>query len=177
MNNRNDEGITRMMRNTCLGLLATIAAACGATADKTPPSPTAERIGTYDGRAVAIAYANSDLFRQWLDGVRKEHDAAAAAGDTKRAAEFEAKAVTQQERFHGQAFGGDDIDDILERVAAQLPAIRAQAGVARLEAINQPRPADAATVDVTDAIVALFHPDDRAKGWIADIRGKPFPKR
>ncbi len=178
MSHRIHEVLTRATHVAWLTLLTTVVAACGATADKnpTPPSAPGERIGTYDGRAVVIAYANSELFRQWLDEVRKRHDEAAASGDKQRADELQAQAIAQQDRFHAQAFDGDDIGDVLDKVANELPVIRQAAGVVRLEPVNRERPADALTVDVTDQLVALFHPDDRAKGWIADIRSKPFPK-
>ena len=177
----NEQAFTRIARPTgrvLQSLMIVLVAACGAAPDASdaPTDAPGQRIGTYDGRAVVIAYANSDLFEQWIGEITRQHDAAKAAGDEARAAEFEAQAVAQQERFHGQAFDGDSIDDVLEQVAADIPAICRQAGVIRLEAVNVERPAGVATLDVTDQLVELFHPDAKARGWIADIRSKPFPK-
>ena len=156
----------------------TLFGACSSTGkgDDASQLPSAERIGVYDGRAVAIAYAGSDRFDQWIKALRAEHDAAKERGDTKRADELEAKAVAQQERFHGQAFRGEKVDDVLATVADLLPPILAEAGVTRIERINEERASEVPTVDVTDRLVALFDPGEKQRKWIAEIRTKPFPR-
>lgn len=157
----------------CVALLGACGAAPSRSGTEGDVAP-AERIGVYDGRAVAIAYANSAQFAAWIAALRQKHDEAKARGDAAAAAEFEAQAVTQQERLHGQAFGGDPVDDVLEQVQEQLPALCAKAKVSRLVALTGPHQEGDGSVDVTDALVELFHPDERARGWIADIRSKPL---
>jgi hypothetical protein len=150
--------------------------ACGTAVEASKSEPDGAIVGTYDGRAVVIAYAGSDSFRELMAALRSEHEDALARGDQEQADALEKKAIAQQERFHGQAFRGDDIDDILDRFADQVAAICKATGVTRIEKVNQDRPEAQQAVDVTDQIVQLFDPDERAKKWIADIRGQPFPK-
>lgn len=109
-------------------------------------------------------------------GTARDARGRAARRRDPRAAALEAQAVEQQERFHAQAFAGEDVDDILALVADSLPGICRQAGVARLEKVNRARPAGVATVDVTDRLVALFAPSERGLGWIADLKDRPLPR-
>ncbi|MCA8956545.1 MAG: hypothetical protein KDC87_10760 [Planctomycetes bacterium] len=155
-------------------LASILASGC---ANRPDPGATARRVGTYDGRAVAIAYAGSTQFGAWMKQQKARHDSAKQAGDTSTVREIEQAMQAQQERFHDQAFRGTEIDDILGKIGTSLQEIRKSAGVARLERINQPRAAGIDTVDVTDRLVALFAPDERARKWIRDIRAKPFPAR
>ena len=152
-------------------------AACSSAVPKAPePDSARERVGVYDGRAVAVAYANSDLFRSWLETLQQQHSEAEASGDQARATRLAAEAEAQQARFHGQAFQGDPIDDILARVQDRVAAIRHDAGVARLERVNGERSGDVSTVDVTDQLVALFALDARAREWIRQLRDQPLAK-
>ena len=146
----------------------------GGTATETVEA--AESIGTYDGRAVVIAYVNGPRFSTWMKELRTEHERAKEAGDTAKVAELEAKVQQRQDAFHRQAFEGDDVDDILELVRDELPQILAEAKVARLEKVNRDRPEGVVTVDVTDQLVALFDPNEKGRKWIADVRTKPFAK-
>ena len=121
-----------------------------------------------------IAYANSARFDAWMKAIRAEFEEAKAKGDVARAEAIEARVVAQQRRFHGQAFEGDDVDDVLEVVAGQLDAVCQAAGVDRLERVNLQRPPGVVTVDVTDRLIELFDPDEKGRRWAADVRGKPF---
>ncbi len=136
-----------------------------------------ERIGTYDGRAVAIAYANSERFADWMKEFRVKHTKAKAAGEDATVKAIETTMERQQETFHGQAFRGENIDDILARIPDHVRRIRSAADVVRLEQVNLRRPTTIETIDVTDQLVAVFEPDAKARGWIRDIRKKPLARR
>lgn len=169
--------MTRFRSHLAPSLFSLLAAlACAASACRAPDAPGDEAglVGTYDGRAVVIAYVNGPRFRSWMAELRQQHDAAEAAGDTNRTAELEQQAQQRQERLHVQAFEGGDIDDVLEVIAGELDAVRHQAGVSRLERVNRARDADVVTVDVTDLLVELFEPSEQGRKWIADMRERPF---
>ena len=111
---------------------AVMVALTGCTQQPAGVDPIAEtngRIGVYDSRAVAIAFAGSEAFEKWLTALRAEHDKAKAAGDDKRVAELAAKGKNRQALAHKQAFSTAPVDEILEHITDGLPAIKAKAGV------------------------------------------------
>ena len=127
----NHDTDSRSVRATGLPIAcAAIALLAACSSPETTPDTSGyapgERIGTYDGRAVVIAHANGPRFATWLRELREQHDAAAAAGERAKAEALEQKAVDQQERFHDQAFRGDDVDDVLALVRDRIPAICAE---------------------------------------------------
>jgi len=151
-------------------------AACGAPPLARSPAEPGERVGTYDGRAVAVAYANGPRFAAWMREVQAAHEAAEARGDQGEMRALEQRAAAQQQRFHEQAFEGADIGDILDLVEGELAAVRAAADVGRLEKVNLARVDGVVTVDVTDQLVDLFEPSAQGRKWIRDLRGLPFPR-
>lgn len=42
------------------------------------------RVGTYDSRSVAVAFAGSEAFNKWMGDLKSEKDKVKAAGDQKR---------------------------------------------------------------------------------------------
>lgn len=165
---------TKRIATLCLSIGVLTACANNPIIDDYEPDA---RIGTYDGRAVAIAYANSDRFDEWMKEFRARHARAKAAGDEDTMHALEAQIQEQQNTFHGQAFRGDSIDDILTLITGDTQRIAREVDATRLERINLRRPTRVATVDVTDRLVALFEPDERTTRWIHGIRDKPFPRR
>ena len=138
------------------------------------------RVGTFDSRAIVVAYAHSKLFDGYMRPLMEEHKKAKAAGDTKRAAELEAEGEAQQDLFHKQGFSTWPVNDMLEHVKDKLAAVAEQAGVDVIVSkwdITYQKPS-VEYVDVTDALVALFEPKDklakeRALKTIQDMRSKP----
>jgi hypothetical protein len=125
----------------------------------------------YDSRAVAIAYYRSETFLGRMRELQAERDRAAAAGDRALAADLESRGAALQERMHGQGFGTAPVDDLLALVAADLPAALAHAGVDT--AVSKwSAAAPAGAPDVTDALVALFHPDAATLDMTRRVRTK-----
>ena len=87
------------------------------------------KIGIYDSRAVAVAFAGSDAHKRSLAPLREEHKKALAAGDSKRVKELEAEGKARQKRAHQQAFSIAPVDDILEHIKDRLPDIKKKAGL------------------------------------------------
>ena len=99
----------RMVLVGCVTLLATLAAG-----PATPvPADDEVRVGTFDSRALAIAYANSALFRDSLVDITKEYEKAKARGNRKVVKRIEGEMQARQGRLHLQGFSTAPVDDIL----------------------------------------------------------------
>ncbi|TDJ71199.1 MAG: hypothetical protein E2O39_08740 [Planctomycetota bacterium] len=128
-------------------------------------------VGTFDSRAVLMAYVGSDAFKDSMEELYADLARAKAAGDEKRIAELEAFGPELQQRIHRQGFGTAPVDDIIARIADELPAIAAEAGV---EVIVSKwalayRGPTAQFVDVTDLLTAEFDPSAETLQGIREI--------
>lgn len=132
-----------------------------------PPTnpPRAVKVGVYDSRAVAVAFAHSAQNRAVLEDLMRRRDEAKKANATADVAALEARGAALQERLHRQGFSTASIADILKPIEAQLPAIAQAAGVDVLMSKWDVayRAADVTFVDVTPAMIAPFAPN-------ADVR-------
>jgi hypothetical protein len=90
------------------------------------------RVGIYDSRAVAVAFAGSAAFNRWLSNLKAEHEKAKASGDQKRVAELEAEGAARQRLLHMQGFSTAPVTNILDQIKDKLPAINEKAGVSML---------------------------------------------
>lgn len=133
------------------------------------------RIGVYDSRAVAVAWANSTEFQATVKTIETEHQKATAAKNEKRLKEIEAQMKSQQRRAHEQAFSTGSVASIMETVKNRLPEVAKQSGVQLIVSkweVNHQSP-EIEAVDVTDKIVALFHVTERGLKWSKEIQQKP----
>jgi len=124
-------------------------------------------VGTFDSRAVAVAYAQSDAFGDYLVAqqadVAQVLERAKTAGDKGLVAALEALGPAMQKRLHEQGFGTAPVDDIIARIEDRFPDIAKEAGVDVIvskSTLTYRSPA-AKFVDVTDLIAAEFDPDER----------------
>jgi hypothetical protein len=125
------------------------------------PAKPKLRVGTFDSRAIALAYFGKMVQDGWLEKLYARHAEAKEAGNKKLAAELEAKGQEQQKRLHGQVFGAAPVDDALERIEREIPKLAASAGVDVIVCIHDVvfRTPSAQFVDVTGPMVQLFEPD------------------
>lgn len=134
----------------------------------------AARIGVYDSRAVAVAYAAS-RFNPVREKM-KEMKAAKAIGNQPKIKELEEWGQAHQRQLHRQGFGRVPVDDLLAHVKDQLPAVAGRAGVVAIAMSCDWTGAEVETIDVTDALVALFEPSARTLSIVRDMKGKaPLP--
>ncbi|HPB32759.1 MAG TPA: hypothetical protein PLB62_15010 [Candidatus Sumerlaeota bacterium] len=132
------------------------------------------RVGTYDSRAVAVAFSGSEIFSKWLGELKVEQERAEAAGDKARVAEIRAKGATRQKLMHMQGFSTAPVDDILDRVREGVQSVREKAGVDVLvskwdkESLDRHR--DAEVIDVTMDLVDLFNPNERQRRSALEIQ-------
>jgi hypothetical protein len=137
------------------------------------------RVGTFDSRAVALAYYRSP---DGLDRMKPEWDQqlrdAEAAGDTARVEELKLFMPSFQHLLHQQVFSTGSICNVLREIEADLPGIAAEADVylivSRWE-LPYSAP-DVELIDVTPNLVALFELDEETAGFVAQIEDvEPMP--
>ncbi|MCH7472567.1 hypothetical protein IIA79_06410 [bacterium] len=130
------------------------------------------RVGTFDSRAVAMAYFGSEAFNRELNDLRAELEDAKAAGDEQRVKELEAEGPALQELMHKQGFGTWPVHDILDKIRDEIPEIAKQTGVevivSKWDIVYQGPGVE--FVDVTDLMVRLFDPNEETLDTITDIQ-------
>ena len=157
-----------------MNLTTSLAGLCGAillaTLSVAGPQATPKklRVGTYDSRAVAVAYAASSYnpVGEKMAEMRK----AKAANDTARIAELEAWGAKHQRQLHRQGFGHVPVDDLLAHVKAKRPDAAAKAGVDVIVFDCDYASAEVEVVDVTDALVALYDPSQKTLDTVAEMK-------
>jgi hypothetical protein len=129
------------------------------------------RVGTFDNRAVAVAYAHSDFMKQDQTAVMNRHAQARKAGDQKLLARIERGQERRQWLMHRQGFGVESVRDLLRHVEPGLARVAHDQGLSLIA--WEPMCIDfdqVQLVDVTDQIVELFEPDDPTRAMIARLR-------
>ena len=128
-------------------------------------------VGTFDSRAIAVAYVHSDGFKERLRALMADLERAKAAGDGELVAELEALGPAMQKRIHQQGFGTAPVDDIIARIEDELPRIAGEAGVDMIVSkwALAYRGPSAQSVDVTDRLAAEFDPDEATLKTIREI--------
>jgi hypothetical protein len=146
----------------------------GTMADEGTGKDRKLRIGIYDSRAIAIAFAASE-FNPVAEKMAA-HDKAKAAGDKEKVKELEAWGEKHQRQLHFQGFGRVPVDDLLKPVKDQVARIAADQHLAAVT-MGCDFTSDAVElVDITDDLVKLFKPTDRTLDHIRMIRKeKPIP--
>jgi hypothetical protein len=136
------------------------------------------RIGTFDSRLVALAYARSEHFQKKLQKLHDDIAKAKAAGDDALVKKLSATGPQLQHHIEQQSYSTWPIDEILEIIQGELPAIAKRARVdvivSKWALVHQP--ADASFVDVTAQMVAPFKPSEATKKILEDMAKKqPLP--
>jgi len=130
------------------------------------------RVGTFDSRAVAVAYFNSEMRRQHTRRMMDEYQKAKAANDQKKVKEFEAIRRANEQQIHRQGFSTASVANILAQIKDQLPGIAKEAGVdlivSKWEIAYQSDTAE--FVDLTGLLIKPFQPDKKVLGWITDLQ-------
>jgi hypothetical protein len=126
------------------------------------------RIGTYDNRAVAIAYAQSrfsPVAQRKLD-----FDKAKAAGDEAKMNELKAWGAEFQRQLHFQGFGRVPVDDLLQPVKEQLARLARDKQLAAVTMSCEFTSEQVEVVDITEDLVKLFDPPEKAWKNAREIR-------
>lgn len=127
-----------------------------------PPAPAKLRIGTYDNRAVAIAYHRSSAADETRKAMQAELEQAKKDGQQKRVEQLKRAFDRMQWTAHRQGFGTASVDEAMASVKDKLPDLATKAKVCAVVcnpdylAMNEVE-----RVDLTDQVVALFAPDEK----------------
>ncbi len=126
------------------------------------------RVGTYDSRAIAVAYAPSRF--NPVGEKMKEYEKAKQAGDGARVAELEAWGEKQQRRLHRQGFARVPVDDLLAPVKDRLAEVAQRRALDLVAWSCDYTGPGVEVVDVTDDLVALFEPSEKTRAIVAEVR-------
>lgn len=153
--------------------LAGLALAFDAPAEQPDKKNTATtmRVGTFDSRAVAIAYYRSEAFKKEMNALKKEYECAKTSGYQERVEELNKLGPAMQEDIRKQGFGTAPVDEILAKIEWELSGIAGYAGVDMILSkwdIAYQSPCLEFT-DVTDLIVKLFEPDEQTREILAAL--------
>jgi hypothetical protein len=166
-----------MVMMVCGAALAALAWLSPAPAVAAEKEAASFRVGTFDSRAVAIAYYRSGTHMEIIKNLKQEHAAAEAAGDEELAKELSTRGQDSQHLAHLQGFGSYPIDEILALIQEEIPGIAASAGVDVIVSkwdIVHALP-EAEFVDVTLAMVEPFEPDSATLKLIKEELPKVDP--
>ena len=145
----------------------------GLAADDAPKGKKI-RIGTYDSRAIAIAYAHSafnPVKEKWA-----AYQKAKAAGDRAKMKELEAWGEQHQRQLHFQGFGRVPVDDLLAPVKDQVAKLLRERQLAAITMNCDFTSGAVELVDVTDDLVKLYDPSQKTLKRVRAVRGaKPAP--
>jgi len=134
------------------------------------PKSTKVRIGTYDNRAIAIAYVASQFQMDLMAEKKAAHQKAKAAGDQAKVKELEAWGGQFQRQLHFQGFGRAPVDDLLEKVKGQLANLARDKQLAAITMSCDFTAEDIELIDVTDDLVKLYNPSEKTLQSARDIR-------
>ena len=122
------------------------------------------RVGTFDSRAVAVAYAGSEGFGRTIQRLREELKEAKGVGDEEKAKKLEKEGEALQERLHQQGFSTASVANLLAQIKDQIPGIAREAGVdvivSKWDIAYQSPSAE--LVDITELLIKPFHPNEKA---------------
>ncbi|MEK6650365.1 MAG: hypothetical protein AABY75_05275 [Bacteroidota bacterium] len=136
------------------------------------------RVGTFDSRAVAIAYGQSAAFGTEMKQLMADFQKAKEEKNEKLVAELESKGQTQQKLLHLQGFSIGSVSEILAKYDDALKAVAKEVNVAAVvsqyELLYQG--SGVVTVDLTEALVKKINDSPRVIGMLGEIKkNKPLP--
>ncbi|HOC31087.1 MAG TPA: hypothetical protein PKK84_02470 [Armatimonadota bacterium] len=139
-----------------------------AAAPKAASSTGKVRIGVYDSRAIAVAWAASEFnpVRQKM----AEHTEAKKKNDVKKAEELEAWGNAKQRLLHFQGFGRVPVDDLLTPVKKGVATVAKEKKLAAIVMQCDYTAPNVEVVDVTNALVDLYEPNDRTREIVRTLR-------
>jgi hypothetical protein len=142
---------------------------------QTPAQSKRVRVGVYDSRAIAVAYANSREFQNSMKPVQVDYAQAKLANNQKHMEELQRRMEQAQRLLDQQAYSIASIADIMAVVKGSLPSVAKEAGVEIIVSkwdLNY-QSLNVEVEDVTDKLVALFHTTEQGWKWAKEIQQKP----
>ena len=135
------------------------------------PAKETLRVGTFDSRVIAHAYAHSEMAKPMMNEMSKKYILAKKEGNEELRIELKALQQVMQQ----QAFSIACVADILEKVEAELPKVAEEAGmdiiVSKWEVMFKDPSVE--IVDVTSHLVKLFNPSEGGLKEMESLREQP----
>jgi hypothetical protein len=130
------------------------------------------RVGTFDTRAVALAYGRSprpDCLMAKVAELHKQHEQAKKEGNEELVAKLEIEGPALQQKMHEMVFSDAPIPEILAMIEDDLPAIAEAAGVDMIvEGVLHSGPG-VEVVDISMEMTAPFQIDEKTKQMIPQV--------
>jgi len=169
---------TRWLPTFAVALLLLVALPARAQTNTAAPAathPRRLRIGVYDSRAVAVAYANSREFQNSMKPAQADYRQAKLDGNKKHMEELQHRMRVAQRRLNEQAYSTASVAPIMATLQGFFPAVAREAGVDAIVSKWELNYAsyNVETEDVTDKLVALLHTTDQGWKWAKDVQQKP----
>jgi len=134
------------------------------------------RIGVYDSREVAIAYARGEYFEGILEQLMTEYKNAEESGNEELVHRLDSIGQASQDQLHKQVFSTMPIDNILKLINIEEIADKAEVDliVCRWDIIFEKD--DIEYIDVTDYFVEFFSPDSETQSILEEVKKtEPLP--
>jgi hypothetical protein len=132
-------------------------------------------IGTYDPRAIGIAFGNSTECTEFVADCKAQMTQAKAAKNDSLIRQIEKKGEAFQVLAHLRGFSVGSVADILEKHKAEVESVAREAGVraivSKFELIHTGTGAD--VVDVTLPLARIFKPSEQVLRSISQLRDQP----
>ena len=134
-----------------------------------------KRIGIFDSRAVAIAYARSDSFMKQLGGMNAELKKAKEEDDEQKVKELNKQGPHLQQLLHQQGFSTGSVCNIIERIKDKLPQIAKENNVALIVSKWELAYSNESMelIDLTTQLVNLFSPNEQTLKVIEEMKNQP----
>jgi hypothetical protein len=166
-----------------LALAAAIIAGCEASSPARSSAQSRQtagiepvRIGIYNSRAVALAFARSEEGQKYVADLHARYQAAVAEGNEAEAQSLREQGEAHQVRLHLQVFGNAPADDAIARIQSDLPNVAQAEHVIAIVPAAQFHDPSIEIVDVTEALVLLFSPTPETLRLARQSREvKPIP--
>lgn len=159
-----------------LATFALGACASGNSADPLGRAPAARpgvvRIGTYDSRAVALAWARSASHQRMIAAMASEAADSRRGGNIPRAEEIEQQLKQRQFMLHAVTFSNAPPTEALRSLQPHLEEVARKHGlVAIVDALDY-RAQDIQTVDLTETLVDRFEPTAETRKLAHEMRNR-----
>jgi len=129
------------------------------------------RIGTYDSRAVAVAYFNSPYGKQLMGNLQKKNREALETKDTLELKKLSREGEMRQAIMHEQGFGTGSVKDLLAAIKDKIGILAKSENldiiVSKYE-LNYSG-SNSIVLDITEKLTNLFEPNKRFKMMLPDL--------
>lgn len=155
-------------RIVVLASAVAVVAGAVALAPHHQPEPAKVRLGVYDSRGVAIAWAGSDF--NTIGEKMKEYERAKSAGNQDEVKRLEEWGLMLQRQLHFQGFGHYPVDEYLVPLGDKLPKLLKDRDLAAIVWAPNAKADNVETVDVTVDLMKLFGMDEaKAKKMMSEV--------